>query len=148
MRKLLFCLTALALAASVPAFAVSQASPDDAKSMAIKAAEYLRSAGPDRALPEFNAKDNTWHDRDLYVIVENSKGVVLAHGSNLGLIGRSVLDLRDVDGKAFGRELVAVADAGWVNFKWMNPITKALERKTEYIVHVGDYFVGVGAYVR
>ena len=47
MRKLLFCLTALALAASVPAFAVSQASPDDAKSMAIKAAEYLRSApGP------------------------------------------------------------------------------------------------------
>ncbi len=79
--------------------AAGQATPDEAKAMAIKAAEYLKSAGQEKAFPEFNAKDGPWHDRDLYVTVEDSKGVMVAHGTNAGLIGKSMLDLKDVDGK-------------------------------------------------
>jgi cytochrome c len=128
--------------------AAGQATPDEAKAMAIKAADYLKANGPEKALPEFSAKDSPWHDRDLYVTVQDSKGVMVAHGTNNGLIGRTVLDLKDVDGKPFNHEVQAVKDTGWVAYKWQNPVTKAVEGKTQYTVRVGDYVVGVGAYTQ
>ena len=130
------------------AYAAGQATPDEAKAMAIKAAAFLKAEGPDKAFPAFDAKDGPWHDRDLYVVVQDSNGVMLAHGTNPGLIGKSMLDLKDVDGKAFTREMIAIKDAGWVNFKWQNPLTKAVEPKTIYEVRVGDDLVGVGAYAQ
>ncbi len=129
-------------------YAAGQATPEEAKAMAIKAAEYLKAVGPDKAFPEFSAKDGPWHDRDLYVAVLDSNGMMLANGNNGGLIGKSVLELRDVDGKLFVRELVATQDVAWVSFKWQNPLNKAVEAKTQYEIRVGDYLVGVGAFAR
>jgi len=134
------------LLAAPMANAADQATPDEAKAMAIKAVEYLKSAGPEKAFAEFDAKDGRWHDRDLYVTVLDSNGVAVAQGNNPGLVGKSVIDLRDVDGKSFARGMIAVKDASWVNFKWQNPVTKAVEPKTSYEVRVGEYVVGVGAY--
>ena len=104
--------------------------------------------GQEKAFPEFDAQEGPWHDRDLYVTVQDSKGVMVAHGTNAGLIGKSMLDLKDVDGKPFNREVQAIKDVGWVNFKWQNPLTKAVQAKTAYEVRVGDYIIGVGAYVQ
>jgi cytochrome c len=132
---------------SAVAHAAGQATPDEAKAMAVKAAEYLKASGPEKAFPEFNAKDGPWHDRDLYVIVSRD-GVVVAHGTNPGLIGKSVLDLRDVDGKLFVREANQITDAGWVNYKWQNPVTKVVEPKAQYYIRVGEYRVSVGAFAK
>src|ERR1700756_1737056 len=88
--------------------AAGQGTPDEAKALAIKAAEYLKVAGPEKAFAEFNAKDGPWHDRDLYVSVQDGNGIMLAHGTNPGLVGRSLIDLKDVDGKAFTREMLAI----------------------------------------
>ena len=98
MRRILHILWTIPIMLAVPlsAWAAGQATPDDAKAMAIKAAEFLKAEGPDKAFPLFDAKDSAWHDRDLYVTVEDSKGVMVAHGTNPGLIGRSMLDLKDV----------------------------------------------------
>lgn len=147
MRKFLVgCVAVLALSVCAHVYAAGEGSVDDAKALAIKAAAYLKAVGPDKALPEFSAKEGPWHDRDLYVTVQNSKGVMVAHGTNAGLIGRTVLDLKDVDGKPFNHEVQAVKDAAWVSYKWQNPRTKAVETKTLYTIRVGDYVVGVGAY--
>jgi hypothetical protein len=148
MRLLTWLILPVWLLIAPAAFADGQATPDDAKAMAIKAAEYLKAVGPEKALPEFSAKDGPWHDRDLYVVVQDSKGVIVAHGTNPGLIGRSVLELKDVDGKPFNHEIQAVKDTAWINYKWQNPITKAVESKTQYNIRVGDYVVGVGAYAK
>jgi cytochrome c len=129
-------------------YAAGQATPDEAKAFAIKAAEYLKANGPEKAFAAFDEKTGRWHDRDLYITVQDSKGVMLAHGTNPGLVGKSLIDLKDVDGKAFTREMIAVQDSGWVDFKWQNPITKAVEPKRQYIIRVGDYLIGVGAYVK
>jgi len=129
-------------------WAAGQATPDEAKAMAIKAAAYLKSAGPDKAFPELSAQDGPWHDRDLYVTVLDSKGVAVVQGNNPGLIGKSVIDLKDVDGKAFTRDMVAVTDTGWVEYKWQNPLSKAVELKKSYEVRVGEDVVGVGAYAK
>jgi signal transduction histidine kinase len=84
----------------------------------------------------------------LFVIVQDSKGFMVAHGTNPGLIGKNVLDLNDVDGKPFNRETRAIKATGWVTFKWKNPLTDAIEPKTQYIIRTGDYLVGVGAYAK
>ena len=89
------------LVAPMLAWASGQATPDEAKAMAIKAAAYLQSAGPEKAFPEFDAKDGPWHDRDLYVTVQNSPG---RHG---GARDKSRPD-RQVDARAEGRGRQAV----------------------------------------
>jgi cytochrome c len=139
-------LFAAALLSGTAVYAVGQATPDEAKAMAIKAADYLRTAGPDKAFAEFDAKDGPWHDRDLYVYVLDNAGAMVAHGNSPGLIGKSLLEFRDVDGKPITQDSLAVKDAGWVDYKWQNPLTKAVEPKVAYIVRVGEYAVVVGAY--
>jgi len=120
--------------------------PDEAKAMAIKAADYLRQTGPEAAFAAFNAKDGPWHDRDLYVFVTDAANKVHAHGGNVGLVGRDMTTLRDVDGEPIFVRIGAVKDAGWVEYKWQDPVTKAIEPKTTYVVREGEYTVGVGAY--
>jgi hypothetical protein len=132
---------------SVPAaHGAGQATPDEAKAMAINAADYIKSVGPDKAFPAFTETEGQWHDRDLYVTVTDTKGMLLAHGNNPGLVGHSVIDLKDVDGKAFIRDSVNLQDQGWIDYKWQNPVSKAVEPKAGYYIHIGDYVVGVGAY--
>jgi cytochrome c len=140
-------LSLVMIAFVAPVQAADKGSLDDAKAMAVKAAEYLKANGPEKSFAVFQAKeDPTFHDRDLYVYVLDNSGKMLSHGANAGLIGKSLIEVKDVDGKPFTRDLVAVKDTGWVSYKWQNPVTKAVEPKTAYVVRVGDSVVIVGAY--
>jgi len=141
---LVFSMVMFALVA--PVHAANNASPDEAKAMAVKAADYLKANGPEKSYAAFEAKaESAFHDRDLYVYVLDNGGKVLSHGVSAPLIGKPLMELRDVDGKAFIQDVVAVKNADWVSYKWQNPVTKAVEKKTSYIVRVGDSVV-VGAY--
>jgi cytochrome c len=142
-------LLAIALLASLltgVAQAQDRATPEDAKAMAMKAADYLKEAGAEKAFAAFNASGAPWHDRDLYVYVADPNCKILAHGAMPTLVGRTLDTLKDVDGKPIVQQAVAVKQAGWVDYKWQNPTSKAIEAKTTYVVHVGDYVVAVGAY--
>jgi len=146
MKKLLP-LVVLAIGMSwSPAFAGDRATPDEAKAMAEKAAAYLKDNGFDKSCATFHAKDGGFQDRDLYVTVQDNKGNMVCHGTTAALEGKNMLPLKDVDGKAFNVDIQAVKDTGWVEFKWINPITKQVEPKKNYEIRVGDYLVGVGAY--
>jgi hypothetical protein len=131
-----------------PSAWAGQGTPDEAKALAIKAAEYLKSAGPEKAFPEFDAKAGPWHDRDLYVFVFDTAGMMLSNGDNPGLNHRNLLDLRDPDGKQFIRDFEAIKDAGWVNYRWRNPLSQEIEPKASYVIRAGDYIIGVGAYTK
>ncbi len=144
-RLLLFVLVAIGLSWST-AFAGDRATPDEAKAMAEKAASYLKQNGPEKACTAFHAKDGGFQDRDLYVTVQDSKANMFCHGTTPALEGKNMINLKDVDGKAFNVEIQAVKDTGWVEFKWLNPVTKTVEPKKMYEIRVGDYLVGVGAY--
>jgi hypothetical protein len=127
------------------AHAGDSGTPDEAKAMAVRAAELLKTEGPDKAFPEFNT-GSAYHDRDLYVMVYDPTGKCVSHGANPALIGKALIDLKDTDGKFIIKDLVAVEDTGWVDYKWPRPTTKKIEPKTTYVVRVGDYRIGVGAY--
>jgi len=34
----------------------------------------------------------------------------------------------------------------WVDYRWLNPVTKTIEDKSAWIERMGEYFVGVGVY--
>jgi hypothetical protein len=148
MRKSIIVVALLVLCSWVtaPARADSGGTPEEAKAMAIAAADFLKANGPDKAFAAFTAKQAPWVDRDLYVFVYDETGHAVAHGGNPALVGKNLIDLKDPDGKAFVRELVALKDAGWVEYKWRNPVSNAVESKTSYGIPVGIYRVGVGAY--
>jgi hypothetical protein len=122
-----------------------RATPDEAKAMAVKAAEFMKANGVDAAVTAFNDPNGEFRDRDLYVIVEDNAVNVLAHPKE-ALRGKNMANLKDTDGKAFAAEIAAVQTEGWVEYKYQNPQTKVVEQKTTYVVRVGDYVVAVGAF--
>lgn len=127
------------------AVAQERGTPDEAKAMAIRAAALLQAEGADKAFAAFD-KSAAFHDRDLYVMVYNADGVCVAHGANPALIGKNLIGLRDTDGKPMIKDLLSVQDAGWVDYTWPDPISHKVLPKRTYVVRVGAYRVGVGAY--
>lgn len=122
------------------------ATPEEAKAMAERAAQYIRDNGTDAAFAAIDDLHGPFRQGDLYVFVHDTTGMVLAHGGNAALIGKNTIRLTDVDGKAFVKEIVAVQDRGWVDYKWQNPETKELAPKTVYVIHLGDFLICAGAY--
>jgi signal transduction histidine kinase len=144
--KLAFVLSFVtAIAFSSGALAQDRASLDEAKAMAVKAAEHVRTAGPTKASADFNTLPQ-WRDRDLYVVVLSNDGATVAHGARPALVGKNLMGLRDPDGKAYVQDLLTVKDADWRYFKSKNPVTNAVEAKSAYAVRVNDLVVMVGAF--
>jgi len=133
---------------AMAADAADHASLDEAKAMAEKAAAFLKANGPDKAFATFKDPAGGFRDRDLYVVVQDHNGMMVFHPLAPALIGKSMLDLKDVDGKPFNREVQAVKDTGWVDYKWLDPQTKTVSPKKSYVINTGDYLVMVGAYVQ
>lgn len=146
LRRSLLLGTVFAALAADESPAASYGTLDEARAMTLRAAELFRTAGREAAFRAFNEPGNGFHDRDLYVFVWNDAGDCLAHGANRGLIGRNFINLRDVDGKLFIREFTQIRESGWVDYRWRNPQTNAVEPKTSYLIRIGDVLIGVGAY--
>ncbi|MBC7378039.1 MAG: cache domain-containing protein [Burkholderiaceae bacterium] len=123
---------------------------DEATALLKKATAYLKANGRDKAFAEFNNPTGAFKDRDLYVMVYDKTGTNLAHGANAKLIGKNLVELKDADGKLIVKSFVDVAFSGagkgWVDYKWPNPVSKAVEQKSTYIERYEDVMVGVGIY--
>lgn len=129
--------------------AADKGTPEEAVALVKKAAAYLQANGKDKAFAEFSNPKGQFVDRDMYLYAADMNGLALAHGANAKLIGKSVMELKDADGKYFIKELYQVANIkgkGWVDYKWPNPVTKAIESKTTYVEKVGDIVIACGVY--
>ena len=106
-----------------------------------------RDMGAERAFAEFNDPKGGFVDRDLYVFVIAPDKKIVAHGADKTLLGVDVTILKDVDGKAFGVELMNASAAGnWVDYKWAHPISKAVEPKSSFAKKMDNYVIGAGSY--
>lgn len=148
MLKLVFSFLAFVMCLGATA-ADQPASKDEAVAIVKKAIGYIRQNGKEKALAEFSKPQGPFVDRELYIAVLDLNGVMLAHGANPKLVGKSLLDIKDVHGKAFVREQVEVAKnkgSGWVDFEWVNPVSKKMEPRSVYLERMDDYFVLSGVY--
>lgn len=132
------------------AIASERGNKDEAVAMVKRAAAHIKAVGKDKAYADFTGKATGFSDRDLYVIVYDQAGKSLAHGANQNMVGKSLIEFKDADGKEVMKEIVQVAfkgpGKGWVDYKWPNPVTKQLEAKSTYVEKVEDVVIGVGIY--
>jgi signal transduction histidine kinase len=150
--KSIIWLVIFVMATLVPATAQEFGSKDEARALVEKAAAYLQANGRDQAIAAFNDPKGAFVDRDLYIVMANlSDGVRVAHGANARMVGKSLLDFKDVEGKAYGVEILNVAKtqgSGWVDYKFSNPLTRKIANKTSYVLKVDDFVIFCGAYTR
>lgn len=151
--KLLRALLAFTLVGfvSVNAMAQEHGTKDEAKAMADKAVAYIKSAGTEKAFKDFTNDKASWTKKDMYVYVTDFQGNILAHGANEKLVGKSLLEIKDQNGKQFIKEAIEVVKSkgsGWIDYDWAHPQTKKVEGKTTYVLKAGSFdgFVAVGVY--
>lgn len=128
---------------------LDRGTPEEAKELIHEAIQFYKKHGREKAIREFNDSHSQFIKKDLYIFALNEKGDLLVHPFNKSLVGKSNYDLKDADGKYFIRELLngaKINGSGWVDYKWMNPVTKEVSLKSAYYAKVDDIILGCGIY--
>jgi signal transduction histidine kinase len=126
------------------------ATKKEAEAMVAKTVAALKS-NRDKTLEEITAKDPKYVDRDLYAVVYDMSGKVLAHGANNKMVGKDLIELKDPDGKEFVKERVDLAKSKgkfWQEYKFTDPETKKVLPKEALCEKVNDAIVCAGVYKR
>jgi cytochrome c len=148
-------LLALALASCIALTPLAHAAKDgratkeDAITTVKKGLAFIKANGKDKAYAEFSNKGGAFVDGDLYLVVYGLDGTVRAHGANEKMIGKNLLDLKDVDGKPYVKERMELAHSKgsfWQDYKFTNPVSKKIEPKQMYCEKLDDSVVCGGVY--
>jgi signal transduction histidine kinase len=135
------------LFAGGPARAEDHGSASEAKAMLERAVAAL-TRNEAKALVAFSNGEDGFKDRDLYVFCARRDGRVDAHIDH-AQIGRKLQDLYDIDGVAFGQEMMAIARRGEfkaISYMWPKPGSREPAEKVSFITRVADQICGVGYY--
>jgi signal transduction histidine kinase len=141
-----------AFIAIAPAFAAEKGTADEAVALVKKTIAYYKTNGKEKTFAAINAQNPEFKNKDLYVFGSLAKdgSPLAAHGANPRMVGKDMGELKDADGNPFARKIVEIATSkegkGWVDYKWPNPVTKAIELKSTYVERVDDVYFAVGIY--
>jgi signal transduction histidine kinase len=130
-------------------FAGEHGTKAEATAMVKKAVAYIGANGTAKAYADFTDKASAFHQGDLYVIVYDSTGKCLAHGSNAKLVGKDLIDAQDADGVYYVKDRVTqmkTKTSFWQDYKFSDPVTKKIEPKSTYCEKLNDTAVCVGIY--
>ncbi len=131
-----------------PAIA-GNATKDEAVAMVKRAVTYIKAEGAEKAYPEISNRAGRFVKDDLYVVVYQLDGKVLAHGANQKFVGKDMIDAQDVDGKLYVKERVELASkqpSFWQDYKFVNPVSKKVEPKQMYCEKLDNTAVCAGVY--
>jgi len=140
------------------AFAADTTQSKEAKvtvALVDKAVALTESKGK-AAFPEFKKRGSEWLKGEDYIFIADMNGVILMHPANPELETKSILDLKDANGKTFMREFVETAKnkgSGWVEYMWPKMGEKKPAKKLSYIkrakLPTGELvLVGAGIYLK
>lgn len=122
----------------------------EAEAMVKKGVAFIKAHGKDAGYAEITKRESKdFHDRDLYLAVHRTDGTCVAHGTNVKMVGKNFIEIRDIDGKEYIKERVDFAKtktAFWTDYKFINPISKKIEPKTAYCERLDDTIVCGGIY--
>jgi len=150
MRQLTAAIAAALLLPLAVHAAEGGATEADATTMVKKGVAFIKANGKEKGYAEISNKaTGQFKYQDLYLVVYGLDGMVLAHGANEKMVGKNLIELKDVDGKAFVRERVELAKAKgtfWQDYKFTNPETKKIEPKAMYCERLEESVVCGGIY--
>jgi signal transduction histidine kinase len=139
LRFMLYALVSFVMAAPVAA-----QTEKDAVAMVEKAIAVVKSGSDMALIDRINAKDRAFVNGELYAVVRDTSGTVLAHPTNINLVGKNLNDMPDANGKLFQKEIINGARTqgrGWVSYKAKNPVSKKVEGRKTYYQRTGDIIV-------
>lgn len=124
------------------------ATEERARALAERAAAFLKARGAEVALPAFTGRTHGFGAGDLYVFVFDFHGTMLASGGWPEHVGANVVGPYGAAGPyaRIRRRASSPAGRGWVHYRWYSPCTRSMQPKMTYVIRVGPYIVGVGAY--
>lgn len=123
----------------------------EAVAMVQRGVAHLKAVGAKKGHADITRRDTPFKDRDLYLVVYGMDGRVRAHGAQPQLVGRNLIDVRDVDGRPFVRERVELArvqPSFWQDYKFINPVSRVVEPKRMYCERLDDSVVCGGIYLK
>lgn len=141
------CVAAALLATSFSARA--DATAEDATAMVKKGVAFMKTNGKEKGHAEISSKESQFKKDDLYLVVYGLDGTVRAHGANEKMIGKNLIELKDIDGKLFVKERVELAQSKgtfWQDYKFTNPTNKKIEPKAMYCEKLEDAVLCGGIY--
>jgi signal transduction histidine kinase len=145
--------TALAELLTFTILTMSAVAQETEKDLAIKmvtsAVSLITTKGVDAGIKAFSDSTGQYVKGELYVFAYDTSGTMVAHPKNHKLIGKNLLNVPDVDGKMFRKEIIQVAltkNTGWVDYKYKNPTSSKIEEKTTYVALAGTLVVCCGIY--
>lgn len=132
-------------------FAADHGTKEEATALVEAALLHIKRVGPEKAFEDFTNDKINWTKKDLYVFVNDLDSVSKANGGNPKLVGKSLAELKDPNGKEFAKEMSNIVIAkgeGWVDYAWFNPVAKKVEGKTSFVKRIPgvNALVGVGVY--
>ncbi|MEI6456937.1 MAG: cache domain-containing protein [bacterium] len=108
------------------------------------------------AFRDFAQKNSKWQSGNRYLFAYDLQGTCIFHPVTPELIGRNIINMKDLNGKPVIGEIVQIASNikhpyGWVHYLWMEPGEIYPEYKSSYIMRVTDpaghiFAIGSGNY--
>jgi len=146
-----FLVTVIFGTSALPLRAAPFGTREEAAAMVKRVQEKFKKDGPEATFRAINSRAPAFADRDLYpYVTELATGLCVANGVTPAVTGKVLIDLKDQDGRFIIHEFIKIASTppyrGWIDYRWLNPITKTIEDKTALIEKMGNYYVGVGVY--
>ncbi len=139
------------LGMSTLSMAAERATKDEAVAMVKKAVAFYKANGKEKSWEAMSDQKGQFRDRELFMIVLDDKGNVLAHTAMKKMIGANIMDLRDVNGvyiiKSFYKA-VEKTGSGWSDqYKFMNPALQKMEPKLTYVEKFDNILFACGYHI-
>jgi cytochrome c len=126
-------------------------SGQDAKDWVGKSMAFYLKNGKAAALAEFSKRDGLFTQGEMYVLVLNRRGVILAHGVDEKFIGEDSTSIKDYSGRRFIEDIIETANSegsGFVEYTWRDPVTHDILPKRLYFQKVDNLIICSGVYRR
>ena len=132
------------------AHAGKRATKEEAIALVKRAVAEYKAKGKDATFAAISEPKGKYRDRELFVVVLNSTGTVLAHPVHKKMIGANLMQFRDPDGVYMVKDMMdkaKVEGTGWsVEYKFVNPDTQRTEPKLSYFEKHDDLLFFCGVY--
>ncbi len=131
--------------------APAQAAEDESAAVAMvdKGVAYMQKNGKDALINAINSRSLEFMNERTYLHLRALDGTQLAHPINPKLVGKNLVVLPDADGKLFRKEIIDRAKSagkGWVDYRYNNPVSGEIEKKSSYFLKNGDVILEAGIY--
>ena len=127
--------------------AASDMETDDVKEMVANAVKLYDEIGT-KSFESFDSSPE-FHQNDLYMFVfKDSDSVLVSHGANKAMIGKSVDSILDIYGNSIGKMIhdKVTEDGIWIEYLWQDPKDMKTRMKTSWVVKHDGYIFGSGKY--